>query len=311
VTQALEWAVDPNKDWDFSDRLDVVNLSLGSVYGGAFDSAAKAADVAAKAGVVVVCAAGNAGDTHFVTGSPGTSDYSLSVAASVDSGVTASLLRVLQPASLAGRLEAATASFGGTPPAAGTSGPLVATIPADGCAPISNGAELQGRIALVDRAGCDAVVKVRRAQDAGADRRGRGERRRFRPAMSGTDAAVTIPSVLVSYSDGQRLRQALPEGVAVALDSAADTLGALFRRGVRGGKEAGRARSPTSRPRASRSRRFSRESSPRTVNRSSQRGVSPPSSRARRWPPLTSRGSWPCSGRSAPPGRSPSSRRLS
>lgn len=233
VTQALEWAVDPNRDWDFSDGLDVVNLSLGSVYGGAFDSAAKAADVAAKAGVVVVCAAGNAGDTHFVTGSPGTSDYSLSVAASVDSGVTASLLRVLQPASLAGRLEAATASFGGTPPAAGTSGPLVATIPADGCAPISNGAELQGRIALVDRAGCDAVVKVRRAQDAGAIGVVVANDVDSVPPMSGADAAVTIPSVLVSYSDGQRLRQALPEGVAVALDSAADTLAPFSSRGPR------------------------------------------------------------------------------
>jgi subtilisin family serine protease len=233
VTQALEWAVDPNKDWDFSDRLDVVNLSLGSVYGGAFDSAAKAADVAAKAGVVVVCAAGNAGDTHFVTGSPGTSDYSLSVAASVDSGVTASMLRVLQPASLAGRLDAATASFGGTPPAAGTAGPLVAAIPADGCAPISNGAELQGRIALVDRAGCDPVVKVRNAQDAGAIGVVVANDVDSVSSMSGADAAVTIPSVLVSYSDGQRLRQALPEGVTVALDSAADTLAPFSSRGPR------------------------------------------------------------------------------
>jgi subtilisin family serine protease len=33
VAEALEWAADPNDDGDFSDRLDVVNASLGSPYG--------------------------------------------------------------------------------------------------------------------------------------------------------------------------------------------------------------------------------------------------------------------------------------
>jgi subtilisin family serine protease/PKD repeat protein len=233
LTQALEWAVDPNGDWDFSDRLDVVNMSLGSIYGEAWDPAAKAADVAARAGVVVVCAAGNAGDTHFVTSSPGISNYSVSVAASIDSGVTAAMLQVLRPAALAGPLVAATASFGGAPPAAGTSGALVAAIPADACAAISNGSEMQGRIALVDREGCAFVEKVKRAQDAGAVAVVVANDVDDVSPMSGTDPAVTIPSVLVSFSDGQRLRQALSEGAAVALYSGADTLTSFSSRGPR------------------------------------------------------------------------------
>ena len=33
TARALDWALDPNGDGDFSDKLDVVNLSLGSDFG--------------------------------------------------------------------------------------------------------------------------------------------------------------------------------------------------------------------------------------------------------------------------------------
>ena len=151
VTQALEWAIDPNKDGDFSDHLDVVNMSLGSDFGESTDSDAIASDNAARAGVVVVCSAGNSGDTSFVIGSPGTSDYAISVAASVDSGVTAGALRTLQPSSVAGVVSAGTASFGGTPPADGTIGTLAYATPPTACPAITNGAELRGKVALIDR----------------------------------------------------------------------------------------------------------------------------------------------------------------
>ena len=67
---AIEWAVDPNGDGDFSDRVDVINLSLGAAYGTRTDTTALAADRAAAAGVVVVASAGNSGSNYFVTGSP-------------------------------------------------------------------------------------------------------------------------------------------------------------------------------------------------------------------------------------------------
>ena len=43
TVQAIEWAVDPNGDEDLSDHLDVINMSLGSNFGGASSTTAVAA----------------------------------------------------------------------------------------------------------------------------------------------------------------------------------------------------------------------------------------------------------------------------
>ena len=64
VSQALEWAIDPNGDGDFSDRMDVINMSLGSDFGYEADPTAVAANNAALAGTVVVASAGNDGDSY-------------------------------------------------------------------------------------------------------------------------------------------------------------------------------------------------------------------------------------------------------
>lgn len=79
---ALEWAVDPDGNGDFADHMDVVNLSLGSPFGAAYDSSAVSANNAALAGVIVVASAGNSGDTQFITGAPAVADRAISVAAS-------------------------------------------------------------------------------------------------------------------------------------------------------------------------------------------------------------------------------------
>lgn len=78
---ALEWSVDPNGDGDFSDHMDVVNLSLGSPFGAAYDTSAIAADNAAAAGVIVVASAGNSGNTYLIASTPSVSDRAISVAA--------------------------------------------------------------------------------------------------------------------------------------------------------------------------------------------------------------------------------------
>lgn len=81
VSAALEWAVDPDGDGDFSDRLDVVNLSVGSSYGSYDDPSSVAANNAALAGVIVVAASGNSGDAYYIVNSPGVADRAISVAA--------------------------------------------------------------------------------------------------------------------------------------------------------------------------------------------------------------------------------------
>lgn len=102
VDQAIEWAVDPNQDGDFSDHLDVINMSLGSPYGAEEDSTATAANNAAMAGVIVVAAAGNNGDEYTIVNTPGSAARAISVAGSDDGAVTLDGFRVISPTSSAG-----------------------------------------------------------------------------------------------------------------------------------------------------------------------------------------------------------------
>lgn len=81
---AIEWAVDPNGDGVFNDRLDVINMSLGAGFGSEYDTSAIASNNAAQAGVIVVASAGNSYNTHYITGSPGVATRAISVASSVD-----------------------------------------------------------------------------------------------------------------------------------------------------------------------------------------------------------------------------------
>jgi minor extracellular serine protease Vpr len=73
TVDAIEWAVD--------NDMDVINMSLGSVFGSKDEPSAVASTNAAKAGVIVVASAGNSGASPYVTGSPSTADGAISVAA--------------------------------------------------------------------------------------------------------------------------------------------------------------------------------------------------------------------------------------
>ena len=82
IIAGIERSVDPNQDGDFSDRADVLNLSLGGP-GDAEDPISRAVDAAVAAGSVVVVAAGNSGGSATIS-SPGTAVDAITVAA-VDS----------------------------------------------------------------------------------------------------------------------------------------------------------------------------------------------------------------------------------
>jgi len=80
---ALEWAADPDGDFDFSDRLDVINLSLGASTAPVDDPENLFVNRLADLGTVSVMSAGNSGDATDVGGSPGNSSAALAVANSV------------------------------------------------------------------------------------------------------------------------------------------------------------------------------------------------------------------------------------
>ncbi len=73
VVEALDWAV--------KNDMQVVNMSLGSPFGGSGDADAEASTNASKAGIIVVSAAGNEGGGVYITGSPASGDEGISVAA--------------------------------------------------------------------------------------------------------------------------------------------------------------------------------------------------------------------------------------
>ncbi len=84
VIAALEYAADPSENIDPTNRLDVVNVSLGGSYGRPNTLYAEAIKNLTKAGTIVVAASGNSGDVEYVTNSPATSEEAISVAASID-----------------------------------------------------------------------------------------------------------------------------------------------------------------------------------------------------------------------------------
>ena len=73
VAEAIDQAV--------ADHVDVINMSLGSDLGGVDDPTTVAAENAVRAGIAVVASSGNAGHSAYITGSPGTGNHVLSVAA--------------------------------------------------------------------------------------------------------------------------------------------------------------------------------------------------------------------------------------
>lgn len=85
LTRAIDYAIDPNGDGDTSDRLvDVLNISLGAPFGGETDPDVVAVTRAAEAGVVVVVAAGDAGNTFYSVSSPASAAPVIAVGASID-----------------------------------------------------------------------------------------------------------------------------------------------------------------------------------------------------------------------------------
>jgi len=81
IIAAIERAVDPNNDSNFSDHVDVISMSLGGP-GNPDDALSQAVDTAVENGVVAVIAAGNDGPRESTIGSPGTARKAITVGAS-------------------------------------------------------------------------------------------------------------------------------------------------------------------------------------------------------------------------------------
>jgi subtilisin family serine protease len=242
VSDAIEWAMDPNHDGNMKDHLDVINMSLGSPFGEPGDPSAISAENAVDLGIIVVTSAGNEGDFPYITGSPGIAPSVISTAAVTPAGRLWSRVTITAPAGVSGvkdNLEGAgPVSVASKAPLSGTVvnvqnpvTPPASTISTDGCLPLTNGAGISGNIALIKRGTCDFAVKAKNAQDAGAiavivwnDGNPNGAGDRQNPIVMGMQPFNTIPTVMISFTDGNAISAvattAATSPVKVTLDMA-------------------------------------------------------------------------------------------
>ncbi len=213
---ALEAAMDPNGDGDSSDRVNVVNMSLGAQFGSTqtITGTQLLIQKAAELGVSMVISAGNDGPNPFRVGGPSTTPNALSVGAMTHPAGTSP---VFESNTIDGKKVSMLGSAFNPGSAFAfdqTTAPLVYVKDnALGCNAFAADS-LKDKAALIDRGTCNFTAKVINAQNAGAkfvilvnNTAGAG-------AFSGggADPAVKIPSVGISLEDGAAIKAALDKG---------------------------------------------------------------------------------------------------
>lgn len=88
--------------------------------------------------------------------------------------------------------------------------------PNDGCGNVTNASQLNGKIVMIKRGQCDFVVKVKKAQNAGALGVVMVNNVSGAPiAMGGTDPTIVIPSVMIRNTDGDPIISGITGGATL------------------------------------------------------------------------------------------------
>lgn len=224
----MDFALDPNGDGDLSDRVDLINMSLGSPYGQWMDDDLSiAVEVATANGTLTVASAGNSSDKPYVTGSPAAAPSALSVAQTAVPTEVLPLLTVIAPEGMGPYASAfqpwshaidAVVS-GDLQYGDGAGGNL------DGCAAFDPGS-LDGLVVLVNRGTCNFSLKISNVAAAGAVLGIIGLINADAPFAGGlgdcpADWCSAIPGLMISQADSNALKSALGAGtVTVGVDPA-------------------------------------------------------------------------------------------
>lgn len=126
-------------------------------------------------------------------------------------------LKVNSPGAIAGNYVVGAALFGAPLSSPGVTANVALAAPSDGCSALTNGAAISGRIAIIDRGNCTFVLKVKNAQNAGAVGVIIANNIPGIIQMAGGDPTITIPSILVSDTDGATIKGQLGSGVNATL----------------------------------------------------------------------------------------------
>jgi subtilisin family serine protease len=207
VVEALDWAL--------KNGMDVISMSLGADFGSSISADSEASTNAAAAGVIVVAAAGNAGQSAFFTGSPASADKVLSVAA-IDSN-TPPVFPAANIALSPGPTVKAQISNGASLP---TGSLPVVVLPSDGTDP-ANGlpysgcvdatwaaANVAGKLVVTERGFCDRVARATFGQKYSAKVVVLINNSGGYPPLEGSIPGVTIPFLGALRSDRTSLRAA-------------------------------------------------------------------------------------------------------
>jgi minor extracellular serine protease Vpr len=204
VTEAIDQAV--------ADGADVISMSLGSPFGSAGTPDAVAANNAARAGVVVVASSGNEGSGAYMTGTPGSSTRTISVAA-IDTnesfpGATIALS--------SGNVSAINANNGPLPKTGRLNVLMDGGSISLGCAASDYASVLPGDIVVTLRGVCARVDRATLGQAAGAAAVIMINNSSGLPPFEGPIQGVTIPFLGVQASNAAALAAAAGETVTVS-----------------------------------------------------------------------------------------------
>ncbi|MBC87139.1 MAG: serine protease [Bdellovibrionaceae bacterium] len=226
VIAGLEYAADPNGDGDPSDKLDVVNLSLGSEFGNPMQLYGEAVANLIKGGISMAASAGNSGDVTHITGSPSASRDALSVAASIDNMDHNYKFKAVKFSSenhgdiLAEAVEGSIS----TPiaEAGDVSGELVPVGLADADLPEELAAKVNGKVALIDRGAVTFSSKLQRVHAAGAIGAVVANNVDGAPIAMGGDSLTPIPAIMITKSLGQTLKDDVTAGATPSIQFQTD-----------------------------------------------------------------------------------------
>jgi hypothetical protein len=231
--QAIEAAMDPNGDGNISDRVDVINMSLGGSYGDVASGAVGyALNEAVKLGTSVIISAGNDGAYPFVVGGPSTTENALSVGAMTHPTTTSGIAS----GSINGEEAIIQGASFGAQEFAHTSDEFPIVYPDAnqlGCEAFGADVDFTGKAVVIDRGACAFVTKALTAQANGAalvfiaNSNDDGT-----PApMGGSSADVTIPAVGITYQAGLALKESGIYSVSVEQVSTPGAIASFTSRG--------------------------------------------------------------------------------
>ncbi|MDO8861726.1 S8 family serine peptidase [Haliea sp. E1-2-M8] len=204
-------------DWAVEAEVDIINMSLGSPYGQAFDDdLSTAVDGATAMGVLTVASAGNSSNKPYILGSPSAAPSALSVAQT--QVPSASLQQITAPGGIAIPAVFQPWSPELKDPVTGlmqygaTDGSNL-----NGCAPFAE--DLSEYVVLVDRGACAFTLKAANVSAAGGKAAIIGLVAPGEPFEGGSSGdTVTVPSFMISQADSNTLKGI--NGTEVSIDPA-------------------------------------------------------------------------------------------